>query len=153
MHRLHHVLQFFETSLKISLLKIEKHRSKHCIVKQTVRCFKWCLRFQNPTAFLLTQCHQVPIAIAFYWPSTIIYQPVPLHTDPVPPGVNQYRPILTQYHHVSTSATLNWPSTTKCLSVPIYTDPLQSCINQYHPILTQYHQVPTSTAYGEPLDS
>ena len=35
MHRLHNVLQFFETSLKIEI-----HRSKHRIVKQKVRCFK-----------------------------------------------------------------------------------------------------------------
>ena len=26
--------------------------------------------------------------------SAIIYQPVPLHTDPVPPSINQYQPIL-----------------------------------------------------------
>ena len=38
--------------------------------------------------------HQVPTATVFYWPSTIIYQPVPLHTDPVPPSINQYQPIL-----------------------------------------------------------
>ena len=29
-----------------------------------------------------------------YWPCTIIHQPVPLHTDPVPPNINQYQPIL-----------------------------------------------------------
>ena len=46
MHRLHYVLQFFETSLKNASLKIEIHCSKHCIVKQKVRCFKWCLRFE-----------------------------------------------------------------------------------------------------------
>ena len=34
---------------------------------------------------ILTQHHQVPTSTAFYWPSTIMYQPVPLHTDPVPP--------------------------------------------------------------------
>ena len=47
MHRLHDVLQFFGTSLKIASLKIEIHRSKHCIVKQKMRYFLWCLRFQN----------------------------------------------------------------------------------------------------------
>ena len=41
MHCLHDVLQFFETSLKIASFKIEKHRWKHRIVKQKVRCFKW----------------------------------------------------------------------------------------------------------------
>ena len=30
----------------------------------------------------MTQYHQVPTATAFYWPSTIIWKPVPLHTDP-----------------------------------------------------------------------
>ena len=30
------------------MLKIEKHCLKHRIVKQKVRCFKWCFRFQNP---------------------------------------------------------------------------------------------------------
>ena len=58
-----------------------------------MRCFRWCLRFQNPTV-LGIQYHQVPTATAFYWPSTIIYQPVPLHTDPVPPSINLYQPIL-----------------------------------------------------------
>ena len=43
---------------------------------------------------LLTQYHQVPTATAFYWPSTIIWKPVPLHTDSVPPSINQYQPIL-----------------------------------------------------------
>ena len=47
-HHLHDVLHFFETA-KIASLKIQKHRSKHRIVKQKVRCFKWYLRFQNPT--------------------------------------------------------------------------------------------------------
>ena len=31
---------------------------------------------------------------AFYWPNTTKYQPVPLHTDLVPPNINQYQPIL-----------------------------------------------------------
>jgi len=35
--------------VSVASLKIEIHRSKHRIVKQKVRCFKWCLRFQNPT--------------------------------------------------------------------------------------------------------
>ena len=33
MHRLHDALHFFKTSLKIALLKIEKHRTKNRIVK------------------------------------------------------------------------------------------------------------------------
>ena len=33
MHRLHDVLQFFETSLKNPIVKNKKHCSKHCIVK------------------------------------------------------------------------------------------------------------------------
>ena len=49
MHCLHDVLQFFETSLKNCIDKNWKYCSKHCIVKQKMRCFKWCLRFQNPT--------------------------------------------------------------------------------------------------------
>ena len=39
-----------------------------------------------------------------------MYQPVPLHTDPVTSYINPYCPILTQYHHVSTSTTLEWQS-------------------------------------------
>ena len=39
-------------------------------------------------------------------PSTIIYQPVPPSTDPVPPSTNQYHSILTWYHQVSTSTNL-----------------------------------------------
>ena len=43
---------------------------------------------------IVTQYHQVPTSTAFCWPSAITYQPVPLHTDPVPPSINQYQPIL-----------------------------------------------------------
>ena len=35
---------------------------------------------------------------AFYWPSTIKYQPFPLHTDPVSPSTNQHRFLLAHYH-------------------------------------------------------
>ena len=37
---------------------------------------------------ILTQYHHVSTSLAFYWPSTIIYQPVPLHTT-------KYQPIPT----------------------------------------------------------
>ena len=40
----------------------------------------------------LTQYHHVSTITAFYWPSTIIYQPVPLHTDPVSPSINPMGP-------------------------------------------------------------
>ena len=33
-----------------------------------------------PYCLILTQCHQVPTGTAFYWPSTIIYQPAPTYT-------------------------------------------------------------------------
>ena len=83
---------------------------------------------------------QVPTA--FYWPSAIIYQPVQLYTDSVPPSINQYQPILTQYHHMSNSTAFYWPSTTKYQ--PPSTDLVPSYINQSRSILTQYHQ---STKY------
>ena len=70
----------------------------------------------------LTQYYQVPASTApywpsttFYWPNNIIYQPFLLltdpvtsyqpvvpHTDPVPSGINQYRPLVT----IKTSDTL-----------------------------------------------
>ena len=62
---------------------------------------------------IVTHYRQVLTSITFFWPSTIIYQPDPLHTiiyepappyaDPVPPSTNQYHPILTQYHRVPNS--------------------------------------------------
>ena len=96
-----------------------------------------------------------------YWPSTTRFQPVWLHTDPVPPSTNHYCLVLTDYHHVSTSSAPYWLSTTKNQPVRPPTNPVQPSINQYclpstdpepprtdqyHPLLTQYHQVPTSTA-------
>ena len=51
------------------------------------------LIFQHPAP-------QVPTSTAFYWPSTIINQPVPPSTDRVPSHINQYRLLLTQYHQV-----------------------------------------------------
>ena len=84
---------------------------------------------------LLTQYHQVPTSTAFYWTNTIIYQPVPLHIDPVPLSINQYRPILTQYHHISTSAAFHWPSTAKYQPVPLHTDLVPPSINHFQPTL------------------
>ena len=75
----------------------------------------------NQYRLLLTQYHQVPTSTAFYWTSTIVYQPVLLHIEAVPPSINQYRPMLTQCHHKSTSTAFCWPSTTKYQPVPTYT--------------------------------
>jgi len=98
----------------------------------------------------VTQYHQVPTSTAFYWPSTIMYQLVPLHTDPVPPSTNQYHLPLTQYHWVPTNTALYWHSTIIYQPVPFYTDPVLQSTNQYRPILTQYHQVLTSTTFYWP---
>ena len=75
-----------------------------------------------------------------------MYQPVPLHTDPVPPSTNQHRLLVTQYHQVPTSTPLYWPSTIIYQPLPPYTAPVPPSTNQYRPTLTQYHQEPTSTA-------
>ena len=48
----------------------------------------------NQYRLLLTQHHQILTPFAFYWPSIIMYQPVPPSTDPVPLYINQYQPIL-----------------------------------------------------------
>ena len=92
---------------------------------------------------ILTQYHKEPISTAPYWPSTIIYQPVPLRTDPLPPSINHYRPILTHYHQVSAITAPYQP-------ILPSTDLVPPSINQYCPILAQYHQVPKSTALNWP---
>ena len=62
---------------------------------------------------------------------------------PVPPRINQYRPILIQYHHVSTITIIYQP-------VPLHTYPVPPSINQYWPILAQYHHITTSTGFYWP---
>ena len=78
----------------------------------------------NQYHLVLTQYYHVSTSSASYWPSTIIYQPVPTnwvptsspHTDPISPRTNQlgpywlsttkfnqYRLLLTKYHHISYS--------------------------------------------------
>ena len=65
----------------------------------------------NQSRSILTQYHQVPTSTAFYWPSSIKYQPVPPCIDTAPSYINQYHPILTQYHQVPTRTAPYWPST------------------------------------------
>ena len=48
----------------------------------------YCL-IQTWYRLLLTQYHQVPTSTAVYWPSTIMDQPLPPYTDPVPPSTNK----------------------------------------------------------------
>ena len=62
----------------------------------------------NQYRLLLTQNHHVSISTAFYWPSTIIYQPEPLHTDPVPPSINQYQPKLLLHGDYRLLHSLPW---------------------------------------------
>ena len=64
--------------------------------------------------------HQVLASTAFCWPSTIMYQPVLLHTDSIPPSTNPNRPLLTQYHQVPTSTAFYRPSTTKHWPTDLY---------------------------------
>ena len=49
-------------------------------------------------SFLVRLSRPILTHYHFYWPSSIIYQPVPLHTDPAPPSSIQYHLLLTQYH-------------------------------------------------------
>ena len=42
-----------------------------------------------PYCLILTQYHQVPTSTALYWPSTIMDQPSPPNTDPLPPCTNK----------------------------------------------------------------
>ena len=49
-----------------------------------------------------------------YWPSTIMYQPVPPSIDPVPSYINQYHSILTQCHDVSN--VIRWLRRSLCLN-------------------------------------
>ena len=61
----------------------------------------WHHHVLTRTAFYCsTQYHQVLTSSALYWPSTIIYQPVPPHTDQVPLSDDQFYPVLTQYDHL-----------------------------------------------------
>ena len=99
---------------------------------------------------ILTQYHLIPSSTKLSWPNTTKHQSVPLHTDPVPSCINQFRSILTHYHQEPTSTAPYWPNTTKYQLVLPFTDPVPSCINQYRPILTQYHQISTSTAFYWP---
>ena len=84
---------------------------------------------------------------AFYWPSIIMYQAVPLHTNPiniiyqpilpytdlVPPNANQYSLILTQHRQLLTCTAFYWPSIIMYQPVPLHTDPVPPSTNHYHP--------------------
>ena len=67
---------------------------------------------------VLTQFHLISGSTKLHWPSTTKYQPVPPHTDPVPPSTNQFRLLLTQNYHIWTSTAPHWPNTTKYQTVP-----------------------------------
>ena len=83
---------------------------------------------------VLTQFHLTPSSTKLHWPSTTKYQPLPPHTDPVPPNTNQHRLLLTQYHHVSTSSASHWPSIIIYQPTLSYTDQVPSSTNQYRPV-------------------
>ena len=74
-----------------------------CHHVSTITALYW-----SSTSPILTQYHQVSTSTAFYWTSTIIYQPVPHHTDPVPPSVNQYQPILLLHGDYRLLHSLPW---------------------------------------------
>ena len=82
------------------LQSIQYNRYNRSSRTQKPPCRKniWIKKISNSTVFAvhtsyinqyrptLTQYHQVLTSYAFYWPSAIMYQPVPLHTDQVPPS-------------------------------------------------------------------
>ena len=100
----------------------------------------------NPYRPIPTQYHQVPSSTALYWPSTIVYQLVLLHTDPLPPSTKQFHPILTQNHQVPTRTALYWPSNTKYQEELPNTYPFNGITIIYQPVCfgeyTLLHSLP-----------
>ena len=81
-----------------TFLPLSNHFGK---IRPNLHIFQYIQAYKSP---ILTQYHLIPSSTKLHWPSTTKYQPVPPHTDPVPPNTIQHRLLLSQYYHVSTSS-------------------------------------------------